>query len=63
MRTFSSEIFWTLSSDLAGTENFERFRARASGIRNSAVYEIPDLLEGILSAGRTRRLALGELVS
>jgi 1,2-diacylglycerol 3-beta-galactosyltransferase len=31
-------------------ENFERFRARAAQMRNSAVYEIPDLLEQILSS-------------
>jgi 1,2-diacylglycerol 3-beta-galactosyltransferase len=33
-------------------ENFERFRARAAQMRNSAVYEIPDLLEQILSSRR-----------
>ena len=30
-------------------ENYERFRTRAAQMRNSAVYEIPDLLEQILS--------------
>jgi len=29
-------------------ENYGRFRARAVEMRNSAVYEIPDLLERIL---------------
>ena len=30
-------------------ENYQRFRARAAAMRNSAVYEIPDLLASILS--------------
>ena len=61
VRSFSSEIFSAVQTLLA-PENFERFQARASEIRNSAVYEIPDLLEGILSASRATRLALNELV-
>ena len=35
---------------LLAPENYERFRKRAAQMRNSAVYEIPDLLEGILSS-------------
>ena len=34
-----------------------RFRERAAGMRNSAVYEIPDFLEQILSASRNRTQA------
>jgi hypothetical protein len=30
-------------------ENYERFRGRTAVMRNSAVYEIPELLAGILS--------------
>ena len=61
VRSFSSEILSAVETLLA-PENFERFHARASEIRNSAVYEIPGLLEGILSASRATRLALNELV-
>jgi UDP-N-acetylglucosamine:LPS N-acetylglucosamine transferase len=49
VRSFSSEIFHAVHTLLA-PDNFKYFRERAAGIRNSAVYEIPDLLEGILSA-------------
>jgi hypothetical protein len=31
-------------------ETYERFRANTARMRNSAVYEIPDLLERILSS-------------
>jgi UDP-N-acetylglucosamine:LPS N-acetylglucosamine transferase len=62
VRSFSTGIFDAVKTLLA-PENFERYRERAAGIHNSAVYEIPDLLEGILSASRTTRLALDQLVS
>jgi hypothetical protein len=45
---------------LLAPENYARFRQRAGEMRNSAVFEIPDLLERILSttpAGRTSLLA------
>jgi len=45
---------------LLAPENYARFRQRAAEMRNSAVFEIPDLLERILSttpAGRTSLLA------
>jgi len=44
---------------LLAPENYDRFRRRAAEMRNYAVYEIPDLLEGILAnpGGRTRLLA------
>ncbi len=45
---------------LLAPENYGRFRQRASEMRNSAVFEIPDLLERILSSapdGRRRLLA------
>jgi UDP-N-acetylglucosamine:LPS N-acetylglucosamine transferase len=53
VRNFSSEIFRAVETLLA-PENFSRFRERAAGMRNSAVYEIPDFLEEILSASRRR---------
>ena len=34
---------------LLAPENYRRFRARAAAMRNSAVYEIPDLLASLLS--------------
>jgi hypothetical protein len=42
---------------LLAPPNYDRFRARAAGIRNTAVYEIPDLLEGILSDRRLQSAA------
>jgi UDP-N-acetylglucosamine:LPS N-acetylglucosamine transferase len=59
VRSFSAEIFDAVRRLLA-SEHYERFRQRAAEMLNSAVYEIPDLLEGILSntpAGRTSLLA------
>jgi 1,2-diacylglycerol 3-beta-galactosyltransferase len=59
VRNFSTGIGEAVRTLLA-PENYGRFRERAAEMRNSAVFEIPDLLEGILSttpAGRTRRLA------
>lgn len=56
VRGFSSELFGAVQALLA-PGNFKRFQERAAGMRNSAVYEIPDLLEGILAA---RRAEIGE---
>src|SRR3974390_3501305 len=41
---FAKELAGAVRTMLAA-ENYERFRTRAAGMRNSAVYEIPDLLE------------------
>jgi UDP-N-acetylglucosamine:LPS N-acetylglucosamine transferase len=49
VRSFTSEIFGAVQTLLA-PEEFDRFRARAAGLRNSAVYEIPNLLEQIIAA-------------
>ena len=46
---FARELAGAVRTMLAA-ENYERFRARAAQMRNSAVYEIPDLLEEILSS-------------
>jgi UDP-N-acetylglucosamine:LPS N-acetylglucosamine transferase len=54
VRSFSSELFRAVQTLLA-PENFTRFRQRAAGMRNSAVYEIPDFLEQILSTGSRSR--------
>ena len=48
VRNFTTELAGAVRTMLA-PENYGRFRARAAELRNSAVYEIPDLLEGILS--------------
>jgi 1,2-diacylglycerol 3-beta-galactosyltransferase len=48
VRNFATELAGAVRAVLA-PENYERFRARALEMRNSAVYEIPDLLQGILS--------------
>ncbi len=56
VRSFSNEIFGAVETLLA-PDNFNRFRERAAGMRNSAVYEIPDFLEQILSASRNRTQA------
>lgn len=52
VRGFSMEISRAVHTLLA-PENYGRFRQRAAAMRNLAVYEIPDLLEKILS-GSTR---------
>jgi 1,2-diacylglycerol 3-beta-galactosyltransferase len=49
VKSFVREIRGAVEHLLA-PENYERFRDRAAGIRNRAVYEIPDLLDGILRA-------------
>jgi 1,2-diacylglycerol 3-beta-galactosyltransferase len=59
VRNFSAGIGEAVRTLLA-QENYGRFRQRAAEMRNSAVFEIPDLLAGILSttpSGRTRLLA------
>jgi Glycosyltransferase family 28 C-terminal domain len=48
VRNFTTDLAGTVRTMLA-PENYERFRSRAAAMRNSAVYEIPDLLAGILS--------------
>ncbi len=48
VRNFSAEISGTVRALLA-PENYAQFRQRAAETRNVAVYEIPGLLEGILS--------------
>jgi 1,2-diacylglycerol 3-beta-galactosyltransferase len=48
VRNFSSEIFAAVRTLLA-PENYARFRQRAADTRNTAVYEIPGLLEKVLS--------------
>src|SRR5204863_9722805 len=48
VRSFSAEIAGAVRTLLL-PENYDRFRRRATAMRNMAVYEIPELLEGILS--------------
>jgi UDP-N-acetylglucosamine:LPS N-acetylglucosamine transferase len=48
VRNFTTELAGAVRTMLA-PENYQRFRGRAAVMRNSAVYEIPELLEGILS--------------
>ena len=48
VRNFATGLAGAVRTLLA-PENYQRFRARAAVMRNSAVYEIPDLLAGILS--------------
>ena len=52
VRNFSGEIAGAVRTLLA-PENYVKFRRRAAEMRNMAVYEIPELLAGILSAGVT----------
>jgi hypothetical protein len=52
VRSFSGQIADAVRTLLA-PENYSKFRRRAAEMRNMAVYEIPELLEGILSAGVT----------
>jgi hypothetical protein len=47
VRNFATELAGAVQTMLAAG-NYQRFRARAAAINNSAVYEIPDLLAGIL---------------
>jgi 1,2-diacylglycerol 3-beta-galactosyltransferase len=47
VRNFAAELAGAVRAMLAPA-NYQRFRARAAEMRNSAVYEIPDLLERIL---------------
>ena len=48
VRNFSTELAGAVRAVLA-PDNYVRLRARTVEIRNSAVYEIPDLLAGILA--------------
>jgi 1,2-diacylglycerol 3-beta-galactosyltransferase len=50
VRNFPAEIGDAVRRLLA-PENYGRFRQRAGAIRTSAVYEIPDLLESVLTNG------------
>ena len=59
VKSFSTEIADAVR-ELLAPENYQRLRQRAAEMRNSAVFEIPDLLDGILSQtpdGRQRLLA------
>ena len=49
VRNFTTELAGAVRTMLA-PENYERFRGRAAVMRNLAVYEIPDMLAGILSS-------------
>jgi 1,2-diacylglycerol 3-beta-galactosyltransferase len=49
LRNFTTELAGAVRTMLA-PENYERFRGRAAVMRNLAVYEIPDMLAGILSS-------------
>ncbi len=48
VRNYATDIFDAVRTLLA-PGNYSRFRRRAAAVRNSAVYEIPDFLEKILS--------------
>jgi len=51
--SFATEIRGAVARLLA-PENYRRFRERAAAVRNRAVYEIPDLLQGVFDARATR---------
>jgi len=53
VRNFSTGIADAVRSLLV-PENYDRMRQRATEMRNSAVFEIPDLLEGILAGAPLR---------
>ncbi len=53
VRSFSREIDGAVRKLLA-PESYARYRERAAAVRNTAVFEIPDMLDGILAAGRGR---------
>jgi Glycosyltransferase family 28 C-terminal domain len=53
VRNFATEVAGAVRTMLA-PENYQRFRARATEMRNSAVYEIPDLLARILANNSTQ---------
>ncbi len=54
VRNFATELAGAVRTILAPA-NYERFRARAAEMRNSAVYEIPALLDSILSSRLPQR--------
>ena len=62
VRSFPAEIFDRVRMLLA-PENYHRFRERAQRMSNFAVYEIPDLLESILSNSPATRHAREEFVT
>ncbi len=49
VRNFATELVSALRTMLA-PQNYERLRSRVAEMRNSTVYEIPELLQGILSS-------------
>jgi 1,2-diacylglycerol 3-beta-galactosyltransferase len=49
VRNFSTGIFGAVRQ-LLEPENYRRFRERTATLHNSAVYEIPELLQGILAS-------------
>lgn len=49
VRDFATELGDAVKTMLL-TENYARYRTRVAGMSNSAVYEIPHLLEGILTS-------------
>jgi 1,2-diacylglycerol 3-beta-galactosyltransferase len=51
VRSFAREIRPAVAR-LLQQDHYERFRERAAAMQNRAVYEIPDLLDGILSTRR-----------
>ena len=62
VRSFSTEIFDAVQTLLA-PGNYQRFRDRAAKMSNFAAYEIPDLLESILSNRATGQTMPEELVA
>lgn len=56
VRNFAADLGGAVRTLLAPPQ-YERFRARAAEMRNSAVYEIPGLLAGILSGHPSRGAA------
>ena len=56
VRNFATELAGAVRT-LLEPPNYQRFRARAAETRNSAVYEIPALLDGILSSRLPLRAA------
>jgi 1,2-diacylglycerol 3-beta-galactosyltransferase len=49
----SSQIGGAIA-EMLSPERYTRFRANAAAVKNSAVYEIPELLAGILAAGQAQ---------
>lgn len=62
VRNFSTELFDAVREMLV-PETYRRFRERTAAIRNFAVYETPNLLEGVLCNRVFRRPAPGQLIA